>query len=252
MYYNINEVFVSIQGEGVQCGEQAAFIRAQGCPVGCPWCDSGPFYHPDVPQDPLVAAAVRVKEGSMVEVPTHIPSKGNTWPGGLGKRLDQYGILAQIPEDIPRIVITGGEPTLQDWDDVINTWQSLVGHARTQFALETSGQYPWLGSRFPHWVTVSPKWAHAANKTAWYIDTCWWAWVDELKYVVDDQFSEEVVYEHLRLVHEYVPDRYMPHVVLMPEGSPPSKESIALTLGFLQRHHDWRMGPRLQYYLGVK
>jgi len=240
--YNVNDVFVSLQGEGIHCGEQAAFIRAQGCPVSCPWCDSGPFYHPDVEG----GIDVLTGEGG------HVPSRGNTWPGGLGKRLDQYGILAQIPEDIPRIVITGGEPALQDWDDVINTWQSLVGHARTQFAVETSGQYPWLGTRFPHWVTISPKWSHAANKEAWHIDPCWFAWVDELKYVVDDHFDEAVVSTHLRMVREMVPDRYMPHVVLMPEGAPPSQESIQLTLSWLAKHHDWRFGPRLQYTLGVK
>ncbi len=36
----ISEVFYSIQGEGVYAGLPMAFIRFQGCPFRCRWCDS--------------------------------------------------------------------------------------------------------------------------------------------------------------------------------------------------------------------
>ena len=38
--YKINEVFESLQGEGAHTGVPSIFIRLQGCPVGCPWCDT--------------------------------------------------------------------------------------------------------------------------------------------------------------------------------------------------------------------
>src|SRR5690554_113441 len=38
--YPLNEVFQTIQGEGMFTGVAAIFIRLQGCPVGCPWCDT--------------------------------------------------------------------------------------------------------------------------------------------------------------------------------------------------------------------
>lgn len=36
----INEIFVSVQGEGQFTGTPCVFIRFQGCPVRCKWCDT--------------------------------------------------------------------------------------------------------------------------------------------------------------------------------------------------------------------
>lgn len=40
MNININEVFVSVQGEGYRAGQPAIFVRLQGCHIGCPFCDT--------------------------------------------------------------------------------------------------------------------------------------------------------------------------------------------------------------------
>ena len=36
----VSEEFYSVQGEGVNAGTAAYFVRLAGCDVHCPWCDS--------------------------------------------------------------------------------------------------------------------------------------------------------------------------------------------------------------------
>jgi len=36
----VNEIFHSLQGEGLLAGAPSVFIRLAGCPVGCVWCDT--------------------------------------------------------------------------------------------------------------------------------------------------------------------------------------------------------------------
>ena len=40
LLYKINEVFETIQGEASFTGTPSIFLRLQGCPVGCSWCDT--------------------------------------------------------------------------------------------------------------------------------------------------------------------------------------------------------------------
>jgi len=38
--YKVNEIFYSLEGEGLFSGVAAVFIRLAGCTMGCPWCDT--------------------------------------------------------------------------------------------------------------------------------------------------------------------------------------------------------------------
>ena len=59
--YPVNETFLSWQGEGVHLGRKAFFIRLQGCPVKCAWCDSASTWHPQfVPKQVRKASAVEL------------------------------------------------------------------------------------------------------------------------------------------------------------------------------------------------
>ena len=102
----ISECFVSIQGEGPSQGRPAAFIRLQGCSVGCSWCDSK-----------------------------------YTWEPSGGEALDAQTAVSQMMEGTcpTLLVITGGEPLeVAGFPDLL-TWASNFWW---RIEVETSGVLP--------------------------------------------------------------------------------------------------------------
>lgn len=100
---NVNEVFYSIQGEGTRAGKPCVFIRLQGCPNNCIWCDT-PY-------------ARKIKNAG-----TKITF------GELLKAIEEY--------NCPFIEFTGGEPLIQP---NIKAMMTYLCSQRYTVALETSG-----------------------------------------------------------------------------------------------------------------
>lgn len=76
--FNVNEVFRSIQGEGIYQGQSTIFIRFSGCNLRCSWCDTTYAY----------------KEGR------------RSYLEELMKKIEKY-------QD-RNVCLTGGEPLLQE------------------------------------------------------------------------------------------------------------------------------------------
>jgi 7-carboxy-7-deazaguanine synthase len=100
---NINEIFLSIQGEGLYSGEKMVFIRTEYCNLRCSWCDTKYSFNEG-------------KEMSIKEI------------------LDSVENL-NMGNSVNWICLTGGEPLLQ------NDISSLVGRLSENYnmLLETSG-----------------------------------------------------------------------------------------------------------------
>ena len=210
--YQVSEIFHSIQGEGVLAGTPATFIRLQGCTTACPWCDTK-----------------------------------YTWAAG-GTRMTAAEIAIACDPIRPLAVITGGEPTLYDLDDLLEVLED-VGSARWSYdfriQLETSGQNLLKGVHTPDFITWSPK-ANLKYDAPKLIK----AQAFEVKWVVDDILDLHLVEVVMQEVNA-VSTRY-PTCVLMPEGTPPSQEHIVRALSWLDKHPDWRYGDRLQFRLNVR
>ena len=87
-FLNISEFFFdTIQGEGRYLGTPAAFLRLQGCPVSCKWCDTAAVW----------------KKGSRVSIQWVLKAMEDS---GLNSRLAN-------PFQSYHLVITGGSPLLQ-------------------------------------------------------------------------------------------------------------------------------------------
>ena len=115
----IHETFQStVQGEGFWTGCLVDFIRLSGCPVGCPWCDTG------------------YADGG-----TNLPRVNHS----IGE------LLAEIIS--PRVVITGGEPFIHK--HLPELVQALLA-ANKQVSIETSGSF-WQEVSPAAWITLSPK-----------------------------------------------------------------------------------------------
>ncbi|WP_027252494.1 7-carboxy-7-deazaguanine synthase QueE [Photobacterium halotolerans] len=136
--YKINEIFETIQGEGVFTGVPAIFVRLQVCPVGCAWCDTKQTWSAE-PQDEVNVSAMLAKQGDS-------PSWTSLDAGGIVNLLIEQGYTAR------HVVITGGEPCLYDLRPL--TEQLEANGFRCQ--IETSGTYEVLATDNT-WVTVSPK-----------------------------------------------------------------------------------------------
>lgn len=135
--YKINEIFETIQGEGIFTGVPSVFIRLQGCPVACSWCDT--------PQTWVARPEDNVHFTDILEKSADSPH----WA-----RATTTDIVQHITQkySAKHVVITGGEPCI--FDLLPLTTHLEQGGYRCQ--IETSGTYP-IKTSVNTWVTLSPK-----------------------------------------------------------------------------------------------
>lgn len=125
--YMVNEIFFSLQGEGMRAGTPNLFLRFSGCNLACS----------------------RDREG--FDCDTEFMS---------GRPMTAHEILAALGNagECEWVVLTGGEPTLQVDEDLVRALRAY------QLAIETNGTNP--VPHGVHWITVSPKTAeHTIRQT---------------------------------------------------------------------------------------
>lgn len=156
------EIFESVQGEGLWMGVPVVFIRFAGCNLHCPWCDT--------------------KE---------------SW-GNVGTEMTISDIVKKVKELGPKhIVITGGEPTIQEELPQLISFLSLNNY---YVSIETNGTND--VTPLVDWVTCSPK---PESDYAIYC-SC-----NEIKLVITEDFNEAVL-ERISRTHPAV------DIWLQPDG----------------------------------
>jgi 7-carboxy-7-deazaguanine synthase len=122
----VNEIFHSLQGEGLLAGLPCVFIRLAGCPVGCVWCDT--------------KYAWDANEGEELPIP-EIINKIVKWPC-------RY------------VVITGGEPMVNpQLPDLARALKERNKH----ITIETAG-IKFVAGLACDLMSVSPKLSNSGQK----------------------------------------------------------------------------------------
>lgn len=123
----VNEIFLSVQGEGIHVGERTVFLRLYGCPLRCVWCDQ---------PEALATSGVG-----------HFETMS---PDAVRDRITHYTAVR-------RLCLTGGEPLIAPAESL--TWLISDLHANGWWiSVETSGSrvVEALMGMIDFW-TISPK-----------------------------------------------------------------------------------------------
>jgi 7-carboxy-7-deazaguanine synthase len=133
MSYAVKEVFLTLQGEGMQAGRRAVFLRFAGCNL---WTGR---------EEDRAAAVCTFCDTDFVGL-----------DGENGGRYDAAALATRVAAlwqvgEQPLVVITGGEPMLQLDETLI-----AALHAKGfEIAVETNGTLP--APAGIDWICVSPK-----------------------------------------------------------------------------------------------
>jgi 7-carboxy-7-deazaguanine synthase len=212
MAYFVKELFYTIQGEGVNTGRPAVFLRFSGCnlwtgqegergkgPGTCStWCDTD-FVGFNGPSGGKFESAAALA--------STVRSK---WRSGSSR---------------PFVVCTGGEPLLQLDDNLVRALHC----EGLEVAVETNGTRPVpLGL---DWICVSPKaCAPLAVQKG-----------DELKLVYPQSQANPVDFEALEFRH----------FCLQPMDGPDLQRNIRLVVQYCLEHPRWRLSLQTHKFLGI-
>lgn len=224
MRYPVNEVYLSIQGEGFMAGTPMVLLRLQGCDVGCPFCDSKYTWRLDEKR--------RADDADMLS-----PDKDDkeTWALLETDQIVDLVREAATPQ-IQWVLITGGEPALYDLKELCDA----LHRAGYRVALETSGTASGMVGAHIDWVTVSPKPNMPGGKPL-LADAL--SCADEIKYVICGERSVEELKTLLRTLD--ISDR-----IISVQPVSLSEKATQIAIGASLRY-GWRLSIQLHKFIGL-
>ena len=200
--YLVKEMFgPTLQGEGAHAGRAVVFLRFAACNLACTGCDTD--FAPDGAErhaaDEIVARLRALDTG-----------------------------------DTRRVIVTGGEPTLQ-WDEPLS---AAIRGAGFRVHMESNGTRPLAGA--VDWLTISPKPQHHPTS----IVLADGLPADELKVVVDETVDEAVL-------DRYAARYRCEHYFLQPWMDDRYAQTLAKTIALVHARPRWRLSLQTHKIIGV-
>lgn len=219
--YKVNEIFETIQGEGNYTGTPSIFLRLQGCPVGCSWCDTKHTWdiHPDL----------LIQLGETTQKKADSDHWANTDAQGIVELFRERGYRAR------HVVITGGEPCMYD----LNPLCELLHQHGFSTQIETSGTFEILAPDST-WVTVSPK---VNMKGGYPVLTSCLERANEIKHPVAMEKHVEELKELLQSIN--TAGKY---IYLQPISQKAKATKLAIEACMA---NNWRLSVQVHKYLGI-
>ncbi len=225
----VNELFQTIQGEGAFTGTPSVFIRLQGCPVGCAWCDTKHTW--DVLPDNVVESEL-------------ILLKQQEDPRYFSASSDQLlNIISQQGYTAKHIVITGGEPCMYDLTELCEKAEAK-GY---QIQIETSGTFA-IKCSANTWVTVSPK---INMKGGYEVLTSAMLRANEIKHPIAMQKHVDELDQLLQATHtNNQTDKQLTSLIyLQPISQQQRATELAVDVCIAR---NWRLSVQVHKYIGVE
>jgi 7-carboxy-7-deazaguanine synthase len=219
--YKINEIFETLQGEATFTGTPSIFVRLQGCPVGCSWCDTKHTWEIDLD--------LNVDLAKTVEKPSDSPTWAQCEVAQLLACFSERGYQSK------HIVITGGEPCMYDLNPMCN---ALHQHGYST-QIETSGTFEVLVPD-ETWVTVSPK---INMKGGYKMLASALHRANEIKHPIA---MERHVEELVALLAEHEVENKL--IYLQPISQKAKATKLAIEVC---KQKNWRLSVQLHKYLGI-
>ncbi len=222
MNYKINELFETLQGEGSFTGQPSIFIRLQGCPVGCSWCDTKHTWEIEL-SDKVSAEKMLTKT-----------EETSQWASFSVE--DILALIKSKSYQAKHVVITGGEPCMVDLTPLCEAFEQQ-GYS-TQ--IETSGTFE-VKTTSKCWVTVSPK----VNMRGGYdILASAMTRANEIKHPVA---TEQHISDIKELLAKHKVEKTA--VYLQPISQKKRATDIAITACIA---NNWRLSVQVHKYIGIE
>ena len=213
MTYSVKEIYFTVQGEGIQTGLPAVFLRFAGCNLWsglekdrakaiCRFCDTD-FVGTDGPGGGKFATASQLARRVR-----------SFWPENAGEEQGQ-----------PWVICTGGEPLLQLGDVLVEA----LHDEGLKIAIESNGTIK--APQGIDWICVSPKADAELVQTSG----------DELKLVFPQRENKPSDFEHLDFKN----------FCLQPLDDAHQKAHMQAAFEYCTAHPKWRLSLQTHKWLGV-